>query len=120
MGVRYWEDGAVNGVEEDNHTPQMPMRDGEAWRLKIELATGKIEGWPCGVTASTHYKVCDAGIYSALAADGSVVAKIDGYVPKMLCPKGGGYGDYAIMDIGADGVIDGWKADLSCFKESDD
>jgi len=116
MGVRYWEDGSVNGVLDNENAPTMPLKNGDVWRLKIELATGKIEGWPEGVTASTHYKVCDDGVYSALAADGTVVAKVNDYVPRMMSPKGG-WGDYVIMDIGPDGVIADWSPDLQFFYE---
>ena len=117
MGVRYWEDGKINGIEDSDESPQMPLKNGDVWRLKIELATGKIEVWPEGVTASTHYKVCDDGVYTVLAAEGSAVAKVDGYVPRMMSPKDNGYGDYVIMDIGPDGLISEWKADLTCFEE---
>ena len=115
MGVRYWEDAIVNGQKEDDKNPTIPLRDGERWRLKIDLSTGTIDGWPEGVTAQTHYKVCDDGIYSLIGSDGAEVAKKDGYVPDMLSPNGRGYGDYVILDIGPDGVIAGWEADLSYF-----
>ena len=115
MGVRYWEDAIVNGEEDDDENPTIPLRDGERWRLKIDLSTGKIDGWPEGVTAQTHYKVCDDGVYSLIGGDGAEVVKKDGYVPDMLAPQDDGYGDYVILDIGQDGVISGWKADLSYF-----
>ena len=115
MEVRYWEDATVNGEEEDEGAPKIPLRHGDIWKLKIDLAAGRIEGWPDGVTARTHYKVCDAGVYSLVRSDGSEIISIDGYVPSMLAPNGGGYGDYVILDIGADGVIAGWSADLTYF-----
>ena len=119
MGVRYWEDAEVNGEPEDDENTTIPLRDGDVWRLKIDLATGKIDGWPDGVTAQTYYKVCDDGVYSLIGSDGDEIAKTDGYVPSMLAPNGEGYGDYVILDIGPDGVISGWKADLSYFSEAD-
>lgn len=120
LGVRYWEDAEFNGEPDSGEDPKIPLRDGKSWRLKIDLATGKIDGWPAGTTAKTHYKVCDAGTYTLLAADGSEVTTNNGYVPDMLAPNGGGYGDYVILDIGPDGVISGWKADLSYFSRYDD
>jgi hypothetical protein len=116
MEPRYWEDAVVNGEPENDDAPTVPLRSLDTWRIKIDLSTGKITDWPEGVTASTHYKVCDAGVYTLLDADGNTVARKDGYVPDMLAPSGKGYGDYAIMDIGPDGVIANWKADLSYFE----
>lgn len=117
MGVRYWEDGVVNGEPDDNDHPQMPMVDGERWKLKINLDTGSVVGWPRGTTASVHYKVCDDGEYALLDAAGNIVKKIDGYVPSMLAPDGNGYGDYVILSIDDEGLITNWEADLSCFDE---
>ena len=68
-GVRYWEDAEVNGKQEDDDNPTIPCRTGDSWCPVIALDTGKIEGWPEGVTAKTHYKVCDAGRYSLLDAE---------------------------------------------------
>lgn len=128
-GVRYWEDGKVNG-EEDADGSRIPCREGTAadnnhlgggnWCPLIDLDTGKIEGWPEGTTASVHYKVCDDGDYELLDADGNVVKSIDGYVPAAMCPEGEGDGDYVIMEIGPDGTIAKWKADLSEFEADDE
>lgn len=128
-GVRYWEDAEVNG-EQDSDGSRIPCREGTAadndnlgggnWRPTIDLDTGKIEGWPPGTTASIHYKVCDDGDYELLDAERNVVAKIDGYVPSLMCPEGEGYGDYVIMEIASDGSIAKWRADLSEFEKTDD
>ena len=118
MGVRYWEDGRVDGVE-DTEGELIPCRDGDYWRIKIDLETGIITNWKKGVSASVHYKVCDDGIYQLLNADGNTVIDRDYYVPSMLSPKENGHGDYVIMDIGEDGKIDGFKADLSYFEGED-
>ena len=119
MGVRYWEDASVNGVDEGDD-PTVPLAAGDSWRLDIELETGKVMNWPAGVTASTHYKVCDAGIYQLLDAQAVKVAEKDGYVPSMLAPCGEGYGDYVILTIDGDGIIKDWKADLSYFGPDED
>jgi len=116
MGVRYWEDATVNGKPEDEDGPKMPFAVGDTWAINIDLETGKIDNWPGGVTARTHYKVCDAGAYSLIREDGRVAASRDGYVPSMLAPNGGGYGDYVILDIGPDGTIASFRADLSYFE----
>lgn len=117
MCVRHWEDASVNGADEDNDAPTIPFAIGETWKITVDLATGRISDWPEGTTASTDYKVCDAGCYMLIDADGKVVASKDDYVPKMLCPKDNGFGDYVIMDIASDGTIQGWKADLSYFTD---
>ena len=120
MAVRYWEDAKVNGVEEDDDAPKIPFKNGGTWSIKIDMETGKILDWPQGVTAETHYKVCDAGIYTLVNSEGDVVLKKDGYVPSMLSPSGSGYGDYVIMKIGGNGQIENWSVDLSDFEEQDD
>jgi len=127
-GVRYWEDGTVNG-EEDTDGSRIPLREGTAadndhlgggnWLPTIDLDTGIIENWPKGTTASVHYKCCDDGDYELLDADRNVVKAIEGYVPSIMCPEGEGYGDYVIMKIDGDGKIEKWVADLSEFEAND-
>lgn len=117
-GVRYWEDGEVNGQEDDNDNPHMPFASPKAWTPVIELETGRIVDWPEGITASIHYKVCDDGRYALLDADRREVVAIDGYVPSIMSPKDNGYGDYVIMDIGPDGTIDKWSVDLEPFEDA--
>lgn len=104
-GVRYWEDATVNGIEDEDGS-RIPCRNGDAWCPTIELATGKVLGWPDGVAADIHYKVCDDGRYWLLDAEGNRVATRDGYVPgDFLCHGDSGYGDYIIMTVGGDGQI---------------
>lgn len=113
--VRYWEDAAVNG-EQDEDGKLIPLRNGDCWCPTIELATGRIIDWPQGTTARVHYKVCDAGCYYLLSPKGKVLASLEGdYVPGMLSPGGEGWGDYIIMDIDQYGVIQNWKTDLKEF-----
>lgn len=117
-GVRYWEDGIVNGVR-DTDGSRIPCRAGGNWCPTIDLTTGKIEGWPEGTTARLHYKVCDDGDYALLDADRNVVKAIDGYVPDIMCPGDSSGGDYVIMTIGPDGVIANWRVDLSDFEKQE-
>jgi hypothetical protein len=109
-GVRYWEDATVN-FEEDTEGSLIPFRSGDLWKPVIELATGKIRGWPQGTIANIHYKVCDAGEYWLADALGSLLWKYLGhYVPDdLLCVGDRGYGDYIIFNVGPDGVIEGWR-----------
>lgn len=120
-GVRYWDDAQVNGLQEDEDRPTIPFAvpEHESWAPVIELATGRVVDWPEGTTASVHYKVCDAGRYSLLDAAKSELITIDGYVPRIMCPKQHGYGDYVIMDIGADGKIADWSVTLAEFITED-
>lgn len=103
-GVRYWEDAEVNGLADEDGSA-IPCRSGDAWCPVIDLDTGIIQDWPANTIADLHYKVCDAGRYALLDADHNEVCVKDGYVPDVMCPTGGGYGDYIIMHIGPDGVI---------------
>jgi hypothetical protein len=119
IGVRYWEDADVNGTEDEDGS-LIPCRVGDSWCPLIDLETGTICDWPEGTTASTHYKVCDAGVYHLLDAEKNVVRSINGYVPKIMCPKESGYGDYVIMDIDAAGKIGQWKVDLYVFEEDEE
>lgn len=106
--VRYWEDATVNGVEDDDG--QIPLRNGDCWQPVINLETGLVTNWPAGMTAQVHYKVCDAGQYWLQDADGKRVAKYKSdYVPDLLSVGSNGYGDYIILNIDGDGVIQGWK-----------
>ena len=115
-GVRYWEDATVNG-EEDTDGGLIPLREGDCWCPTIELDTGKVKDWPNGVTADIHYKVCDAGEYQLLNADGITVVEKDGYVPNIMSPCGEGYGDYVIMEIDGEGQIQNWDVDLRYFED---
>jgi hypothetical protein len=108
-GVRYWEDTYINGVADDDG--QIPLRNGDLWCPVIDLQTGEVNGWPTGMVADVHYKVCDDGEYWLQDENGARVAKWDGYyVPDdILCVGENGYGDYIIFKIGADGKVTGWK-----------
>lgn len=118
-GVRYWEDGKVNGVE-DEKGDLIPLRSGDNWCPLIDLETGIIEGWPEGTVADIHYKVCDDGRYTLLDADRNKVASIDGYVPRIMAPgdENHGFGDYVVMDIDGQGKIADWQVDLREFEKS--
>lgn len=128
-GVRYWNDAKVNGiedtdVEESGNAPTIPCAEyiGEQpgilcesswrWRPIIDIDEGKIANWKQGVTAHIHYKVCDDGIYEVIEANGNVLAAHEGYVPGIMCPADEGFGDYIIMNVDENGVIEGWKKEL--------
>ena len=107
-GVRYWEDASVNGVEDTGGT-LIPCRCADRWGPQIDIDGGIVCGWPKGTEASIHYKVCDDGTYTLLAGDGKCIAAYDGYVPDILQPERGGYGDYIIMKIDGSGKIANWN-----------
>lgn len=108
--VRYWEDTEVNGVE-DTEGDLIPFRVGDLWSPLIDIEEGKIINWPIGTTAKVNYKVCDAGQYTLKDCAGVDIIQVDGYVPTLLAPNGGGFGDYIILDIDKKGFIDGWYCD---------
>lgn len=107
--VRYWEDAVVNCYE-DVAGSLIPCREGNSWKPSIELATGKILGWPVGTTADIHYKVCDDGDYWLADSEGNKLYKWAGdYVPdRLLCVGDSGYGDYIILKVLEDGRIADW------------
>lgn len=113
--VRYWEDAEING--ESDEEGNMPFRNSEDWCPKIDLSTGKIEGWPGDIEADIHYKVCEEGTYTLLDEEGNAVKEIEGYVPDIMCPNGGGNGDCIIMKVGKDGQIADWKCILEEFED---
>jgi len=120
-GVRYWEDARVNGVKDESGT-LIPFRSGERWKPVIDLATGKILDWPKGTVADIHYKVCDDGYYWIDNGPTGDRLKWKGdYVPDdFLCAGNRGYGDYIILKINEDGLIQGWKTpmvDINEWKE---
>ncbi len=106
-GVRYWEDGTVNGVE-DTKGDLIPLREGDYWCPIIDIETGIIKDWPIGITADVHYKCCDDGDYW-LVSDGGFELKRPGYyVPVILDLTGESFGDYVILTIGKNGQIVNW------------
>lgn len=107
-GVRYWEDGYINGIADTEG--QMPFRKDDGWMPTIDLQTGHVLAWPEGVEARVYYKVCDAGLYWLLNDDKQRIAKSKGhYVPDELqITDGRKCGDYIIMTIFGNGTIDNW------------
>lgn len=118
VGARYWEDSTVNEVE-DTNGDLIPCRDGDSWCPLIDIETGKIVNWEIGKTAKIHYKSCDDNHFKLLDENKNVITSIDGYVIRMMCPRGGGYGDYVIMSIDENGIIDKFHADFEDFQEEE-
>jgi len=118
-GVRYWEDSSFNDVE-DEKGELVPLRKGDYWCPQIEIATGTIQNWPIGVSAKIHYKVCDDGTYILRDKDGNEVLKKEGYVPDCLATDGEGFGDYIIMHITSEGIIEDWKFTHKHLREFED
>jgi hypothetical protein len=110
-GVRYWEDGQVNGIP-DNDGTLIPLRSGDLWRPAIDLTTGKILCWPDGTVADVHYKVCEAGEYWLEDREWRRAKWKGDYVPTdLLChgSNSNGYGDYIILKVEPDGQIADWR-----------
>lgn len=119
IGVRYWEDATVNG-EEDTEGSLIPFRDEDDYfKIRIDIETGIIEGWPEGTTANIHYKVCDDGVYTLVSSEGVKIIEKDGYVPEFLSIEENGYGDYVIFNVDKNGKVENWKfnpEDVKQFK----
>jgi len=107
-GVRYWEDGSINGVD-DLHGDLIPCKEMDRWKLNIDIDSGIITNWKKGVTADVHYKVCDDGIYHLLDSEGNTVLTKDGYVPNILDLYRESYGDYIVVKIDENGKIENWN-----------
>ena len=107
---RYWEDATVNGETDTEDGKLIPLKYGDVWDVHIALENGRVLGWPQGTTAEVHYKVCDAGHYWLVDEDGKRAKWASDYVPNELLAIGeSGYGDYIILKISAEGMIEGWK-----------
>lgn len=107
-GVRYWEDARINGVHDEDGT-LTPCRDGDYWKPIIDVDKGVIVNWEKGKRADIHFKVVDDGTYTIKDEKGDTIVSKEGYVPDIMCPADNGYGDYIIMEIDEDGVIDKWE-----------
>lgn len=106
--ARYWEDAEINGTSDEDGM-LIPLKVGDLWNPTIELATGRVMEWPQGTTADIHFKVCDQGEYWLEDAEGKRLKWRGDYVPNDLLSIGdNGYGDYIIMKISAEGIIEGW------------
>ncbi len=118
LGVRYWEDAAVNGLKECNDAPTIPLRtiinnrygkDQEYWNIKVNIETGKILDWPHGTVASVHYKVCDDCYFTLFDKNMEVMKKVESYVPSAIDLYNDSFGDYIIFDIDEEGMIQDWR-----------
>lgn len=121
FGVRYFEDGLVNGEDdisyeeqENGAKPRMPLvykKDKDwRWKIKIDIDEGRIIDWPTNVTAIASYKVCDDGHYILLDDNEEVIYESESYVPYCFyCASGSGYGDYTYLEIDENGYIKDWK-----------
>ena len=120
-GVRYWEDAKINGENDTENGDNIPCKIGDLWSPSIEVETGKILNWEQGVKAEIHYKVVDNLSYDIQDETGEIVLSAEEvYVPKTLCPKRSGYGDYIIMDIDENGQIANWNFNFEDFQEEED
>lgn len=118
--VRYWEDSTINGIEDTDSGDRTPCKNGDLWCPVINVATGIIENWEIGKTASIHFKVADGCGWELVDSIGNTIkSQDDGYVPKTLCPAENGYGDYIIMNIDEKGQIEKWRFDIDDFLEDE-
>lgn len=121
---RRWDTSEINGVEDDNAEPKMPLIEehfGElAWHIIINPNTGQICQWPQGTTASIHYKSVDENYIQFLDDRLGIIKEYEGYVPNFLCPKEPGYGDYVIMDIDENGYIQNFNNNLDDILNEED
>lgn len=123
---RRWKTSKVNGIEDNNDDPKMPCinkdKHGElCWNPIINLDNGQIVNWQKGTTASIHYKSVDGNYVDIIDRNTDTIKEYEGYVPKFLCPKEDGWGDYVIMDIDENGFIQDFNNNLDdIFQDRDD
>lgn len=77
-------------------------------KFVIDVDKGIIKNWPLGIAMQIHWKVVDEGLYQYLDENNDIIWEFDGYVPDELAVVDTGYGDYVIMDVNENGVIDNW------------
>lgn len=107
--TRYWEDFEIDGERSEDGS-NVPFRDGSFWTPVIDIDGGRILGWPDGMTAKTHSKVCDECSFEIIDGNGNVVFRQENdYVPSFLSPTESGYGDYIILEIDQKGLIKGFE-----------
>ena len=98
IAVRYEEEDIPNNA---------PMRNGDMWKVEVDIDAGRILNWPQGQTLDLYMKVCDEGLYRLFDANWNELACIEeGYVPHGIVP--GNYGDYVDLKIDESGVITNW------------
>lgn len=124
-GVRFWEDGDINGEPDSDTEPKMPfamkvkvpnhnpwkpeMVDGYKWQPMIDIDHGIIVGWPEDIEADIHYKVCDECHITIIDKDNNEIYNEETYVPQALCIGERSGGDYIIMHIEKGGKITDWN-----------
>ena len=98
--------------DEEQISRDFPLRYGDSWRASIDIDSGQIKDWPAGKSGRLHLKVCDCGIYTLRAPDGSELAAIvENYVPNRLIP--GSYGDDIDLIIDENGIVTNWPKEPS-------
>ena len=136
-GVRYWcdckysEDGGNTWVEPENddeatdeefkkklpfvYREDIGYKPSDYWNITIDVNTGKVKDWPKNFCLSTHFKVCDDGLYQVIDTEGNIIWDSMEtryyYVPDFLAIGDEGYGDYMYLDIDKDGYIKDWETD---------
>lgn len=85
------------------------VKDDNIFSMKINVDTGEVIGWPKGTIMNIYWKIVDEGLYQYLDENDNIIFEYDGYVPSELAIEEAGYGDYVILNIGADGIIEHWN-----------
>lgn len=84
------------------------VKEDKLFSMKINVDTGEVVNWPKGVAMHIYWKIVDEGLYQYLDENDNIIFEYDGYVPSELAIEEAGYGDYVILNIGADGIIENW------------
>lgn len=85
------------------------VKDDKIFSMKINVDTGEVIGWKKGTILKVYWKIVDEGLYQYLDENDNIIFEYDGYCPSELAIEDSGYGDYIILNIGADGIIENWN-----------
>lgn len=125
VGPISFEDGEVNGFNDDDESPIIPCAKDGRWNILIDIYNGKVLNWTDGgeaVEAKVYYKVCDDGIYTAYDNNMDEVFVLEDYVPKIMAfdDEDYGWGDYMSLKINKEGFIENWpnKEEIKYFIDS--
>lgn len=103
-------------IDEECCPADMPGLKNGKLTLVIDLDTKRVRDWPAGRAVSLHLHPRDEGRYYLLSRDTVILSREESPVPDFL--PGEHFGDYLILNIGADGTVLRWDFDADEVQDS--